>query len=109
MLHVVTGDSEKKNIKELEKELIKIARYPEIHVYVSMGDNIAEEVETFVDKQKANLLVMCTHKLEFYEKLFGRSVTRQLAFHELVPLLTFNKTNEQFAIMQAWEFAFNFE
>jgi hypothetical protein len=34
-----------------------------------------------------------THKLDFYEKLFGKSVTRQLAFHSTVPILTFNKTN----------------
>jgi hypothetical protein len=38
------------------------------------------------------MLAMFTHKLDFYEKLFGRSVTRQLAFHSSVPLLTFNKT-----------------
>ncbi|MBL7872547.1 MAG: universal stress protein [Cyclobacteriaceae bacterium] len=93
VLHVLPGDSPK-IIDELAlaSDLIKITNYPKISFHVLRNNSIAEEVDSFVMEQKADMLAMFTHKLDFYEKLFGKSVTRQLAFHAHVPLLTFNKT-----------------
>ena len=96
VLHVLPGDSSKKiDGKALAADLIKITNYKKISFHVSRNNSIADEVDTFVADQKADLLAMFTHKLDFYEKLFGKSVTRQLAFHACVPLLTFNKTTLQ--------------
>jgi nucleotide-binding universal stress UspA family protein len=93
VLHVIPFGSEKKmDIKETTANLIKHANYPKISFHVSRNDDIPEEVDTFVADQKADMLAMFTHRLDFYEKLFGKGVTRQLAFHSRVPLLTFNKT-----------------
>ncbi len=102
VLHVVQGESSKKNVEKVERgkfqisneaALVSETKYPKIHLHVVENKNIAEAVDTFVLDQKADLLVMFTHRLDFYEKLFGKSVTRQLAFHSKVPMLTFNKTN----------------
>lgn len=96
VLHVLPGNSSKKiDGKTLAADLIKITNYKKISFHVSRNNSIADEVDTFVVDQKADMLVMFTHKLDFYEKLFGKSVTRQLAFHACVPLLTFNKTTLQ--------------
>ena len=80
---------------DTKKELIKQAKNEKIEFTITQSDHIAEAVETFAQQEKADLLVMFTHKLDFYEKLFGRGVTRELAFHGHVPLLTFNKTTLQ--------------
>ncbi len=102
VLHVIPGNLPKDKVKELkrdwpqislEEELIKTANNPKIHLHILKNESIAEAVDTFVIDKKADLLAMFTHRLDFYEKLFGKSVTRQLAFHNNVPLLTFNKTN----------------
>lgn len=93
VLHVLPGDSSKIiDGKSLVADLIKITNYPKISFHVSRNDNIAEEVDAFVIEKKADMLAMFTHKLDYYEKLFSKSVTRQLAFHAHLPLLTFNKT-----------------
>lgn len=93
VLHVLPGGSSEKIAgKALAANLIKITNYPKISFHVSRHNSIADGVEAFVMDQKADLLTVFTHKLDFYEKLFGKSVTRQLAFHIHVPLLTFNKT-----------------
>jgi nucleotide-binding universal stress UspA family protein len=93
VLHVLPRDSAKKiDGKKTVSSLVKQTKYPNIFFHVSKSDHIAEGVDAFVAHQKADLLTMFTHKLDFYEKLFGRSVTRHLAFHVHVPLLTFNKT-----------------
>ncbi len=96
VLHVIPSDTAiKMNIKKTTADLIKQAKYPKLSFHVSRNDRIAEEVDTFVASREADMLAMFTHRLDFYEKLFGRGVTRQLAFHTRVPLLTFNKTTLQ--------------
>ena len=93
VLHVIRGDSDKKfDSEQVTSELIDRSGYPKISFHVSRNDFTADEVDNFVVNQQADLLAMFTHKLDFYEKLFGKSITRQLAFHAHVPLLTFNKT-----------------
>ncbi len=93
VLHVRPTDSvHKLDENEIITDLKKQAKYDQIDFSITHGDHIAEAVEKFTTEQHADLLVMFTHKLDFYEKLFGRGVTRELAFHGQVPLLTFNKT-----------------
>ncbi|MBK5278192.1 MAG: universal stress protein [Bacteroidia bacterium] len=76
-----------------ENRLIKTANYPKIQFHELSSENISDAVDKFVNDQKADFLIMFTHRLLFYEKLFGKSVTREQAFHSKVPMLTFNKTN----------------
>ena len=93
VFHVIHEDSGKKiSRRKITDDLIKLAKYPKISFHISRNDSIADEVDKFVIDQKTDLLAMFTHHLDFYEKLFGRSITRHLAFHARVPLLTFNKT-----------------
>lgn len=93
VLHVLPGNSTTiVSTEETAKELKKQAKYEKIDFTFTQNDQVAMAVETFAQEQNADLLVMFTHKLDFYEKLFGRGVTRELAFHGNVPLLTFNKT-----------------
>ncbi len=101
VLHVVK-DSTKSDIEKLERnmaqmakeeQLISTAKYSKIHFHVVKSQDTAKALDKFVVDNAADLLAMFTHRLDFYEKLFGKSITRQLAFHSKVPMLTFNKTN----------------
>jgi len=93
VLHVVPENSNKQlNIEEYTAELIKQTRYKKLSFHVFANNQVSAEVDRFVTSEKTDMLAMFTHKLGFYEKMFGKSVTRQLAFHAHVPLLTFNKT-----------------
>jgi nucleotide-binding universal stress UspA family protein len=93
ILHVLPTDSTKTiDTKEITKQLIAETKYKAISFDVMHNDDISEAVEEFFQAQHGDMLAMFTHKLHFFEKLFGRSVTQQMAFHAEVPLLTFNKT-----------------
>jgi nucleotide-binding universal stress UspA family protein len=92
VLHVTPTAVIKKQDKAFVPELIKTAGYEKIVYKDVSSDNIQKSIDTYIQEINADMLAMFTHKLDFYEKLFGRSVTRQLAFHSSVPLLTFNKT-----------------
>jgi len=96
VLHIIPSNSTKKiAIKKTVADLVKQSKYSKISLKVFRSDHIADAVDLFVADQKADMLAMFTHKLVFYEKLFGKSITRQLSFHARVPLLTFNKTTLQ--------------
>lgn len=68
-------------------------KYPSIHVYMAKSDNMEEAIDEYIARIQADLLVTFTHDLNFFEKLFGKSITRELAFHSRIPLLSLKKGN----------------
>ncbi|MCU0382434.1 MAG: universal stress protein [Cyclobacteriaceae bacterium] len=94
VLHVANALANTKQAKSLLPELVKACGYSKIVFKELVDENIASAIDRYLNEVEADLLSMFTHKLDFYEKLFGKSVTREMAFHSAVPLLAFNKTNE---------------
>lgn len=92
ILHIApaTGGS-KLDIKEIVAKLTKAMDYKKITFTVSLHDDAAEGIDEYVIKHKTDMLAMFTHELTFFEKLFDKSITRQMAFIGNVPLLTFKK------------------
>lgn len=92
VLHVSPETSKAKVDKNFLPELVKTAGYSNIVYQDIKEDNISKAIDTYIQENNVDMLAMFTHKLDTYEKLFGKSITRELAFHAHVPLLTFNKT-----------------
>jgi nucleotide-binding universal stress UspA family protein len=90
ILHIVSSESKKKISPETIIDKLKII-YPKITFHVTINDHILEGIDKYTADIKADLLTMFTHDLSFFEKLFGKSVTRQMAFHTWIPLLTIKK------------------
>ena len=92
LLHIVAPNSKKKIDKEkIKNKLISNYKYPHISVHISMNDDIEEAIDEYIADVKADILAMFTHKPTFFEKLFGKSVTREMAFHSWIPLLSIKK------------------
>jgi nucleotide-binding universal stress UspA family protein len=82
-----------RNHSHLQSILARMAKYPRIHVSVTKDGDVVNALRAFAVKNKADLIVMFTHHPDFFEKVFGKSNTRRVAFESTVPLLTFNRTN----------------
>ena len=95
IVHLTPEGQKKRNRTELEQILIRMAKYPKIHLSVTKGVDIAKSLRVFAAKHKADMIVMFTHELAFFEKLLGKGNTRLVAFESTVPLLAFNRTNSQ--------------
>jgi len=92
LLHIAQPQTEHPVEAEiLEKALIDNYQYPDIKVHILESDNVIEAIDAFIAANGANILAMFTHKPTFFEKLFGQSVTREMAFHSNVALLTMKK------------------
>jgi len=92
ILHIVSPSVEEKlNKNQTLAKLTKAVDYKKITFTVSLHDDAAEGIDEHVMKHKTDLLVMFTQELTFFKKLFGQSVTREIAFLSHVPLLTYKK------------------
>lgn len=60
-------------------------------VNVTEKENIIESINSYVETNHTNLLVMAKHNRNFFDKLFHRSLSKQMAFHTKIPLLVLNK------------------
>jgi nucleotide-binding universal stress UspA family protein len=92
VFHCLPADSQARLDRNLEPELIEQAQYGSISYHQVKSDVVANAIGEFIDQTKADMLVMFTHEKDFYDKLFGRSVTRNMAFQSRVPLLVFNRS-----------------
>ena len=55
------------------------------------GYEILKVLDKYIAEKDIDILVMQTHERTFFQKLFGVSHTRRMAFHVDVPLLVFKK------------------
>lgn len=92
ILHVVPPGANTRIKKNMEPNLIKLTNYGGISYHIVSSDNVEKAINTFIVEKRADMLAMFTHKPDFYERLFNKSVTRKISFQSRIPLLTFNKT-----------------
>ena len=87
--HVVERVKDADNLQIVVKKALKKIDYRKSTVTMDKSKKVDYAIETFVQTLKGDLLIMFTHKKNFYEKLFNRSMTKEMAFQSSVPLLAF--------------------
>jgi nucleotide-binding universal stress UspA family protein len=92
IVHVVENVNKQVDEKRIEAEqIIAKTGYKKMDFRLIIDDDIPEAIDGFIRQSKADLLTTFTHELKLYEKLFGLSVTRQLAYQGNIPLLAFKR------------------
>lgn len=89
MLHIATTGKDVESLEERLDKAVKKTGYENLVSLVLVDRHIEGAIDQYIGVSKADLLVMFTHNLTFYEKLFDRSLTRRMAFQSSVPLLAF--------------------
>ena len=79
------------DIENIKKDIENKYNFNKLSISISVGDDITDGIDEHVADLKADMLTMFTHELTFFEKLFGKSVTREMAFHTWIPLLSIKK------------------
>lgn len=73
-----------RNKDEAEFNKWKIVKMPE-------GESVIESINTFISNNHSNMIVMAKHNRNFFDRLFHRSLSKQMAYHTKIPLLVLNK------------------
>lgn len=92
IIHIASSKADAKiDTKETIDKLVTDTEYLKIAFHVSENDDVLDGLDKYIAHVQADMLAMFTHDLGFFEKLFGRSVTRQMAFHNSIPMITLKK------------------
>jgi len=96
MVHVVPAVDKRMELRrQWVERKIQEAKYPEITFDLLIDDNIPEAIDKFIREQKVDVLTTFTHELSLYDKLFGLSVTRTIAYQGNIPLLAFKRSGKK--------------
>lgn len=88
MIHVAPMlDKKLESAKNTVGEIIHKMGYDKLDFQFILDDDVTTAIDGYIKKTKADLLTTFTHKLSLEEKLFGKSVTRKLAYQGTIPLL----------------------
>ena len=91
LIHIVSSGKSVPDTEEKIERIIEKTGYDNVVVMVLADLSVEAGIEQYLNNSKADLLAMFTHDLNFYEKLFERSITRRMAFHSRIPLLAFKQ------------------
>ncbi len=93
-VHINTNEKDSVNYLEYGKMLNDYEQvFPDLYSDVRFkttlleGKKFDEAVDRYLKEHDIDMLVMTTHKRGFWDSLFNRSVTKEMAYHLTVPLL----------------------
>ncbi len=98
LLHIAdkhfTYETEDDYMNKFKGKVIGKIRYEKIVFKIIYGQDLLDGLENYVKKESPDLLAMSTHYRSIYDKLFGTSFTKKMAYHTNVPLLAFHYKQE---------------
>ena len=89
ILHVVSDASLIEQTEEKIEKAVKKTGYKNFVTIVTFDLDIEGAIGQYITVSRADMLAMFTHKPNFYERVFDKSVTRNMAFNSDIPLLAF--------------------
>lgn len=99
ILHIVENKDEVKAefsiIDFFSAQVKKATTYPKISYRVFKSESIEKGIELFIDSVEADMIALSARNRNPIEKLFSKSLTKELSFHSKVPLLAFHVKNNE--------------
>ena len=88
MIRVLTSmDKKAEEQKEHAEQIVRQHTYRKVDFRIILDDDIPGAIDRYIKDTKSDLLTTFTHTLSLEDKLFGKSVTRKLAYLGTIPLL----------------------
>jgi nucleotide-binding universal stress UspA family protein len=80
------------NEKEINGNMDNILKHLDTTSYPQMikGEDITEELNTFIGDKNLKMLAMKRHRYNWFDKLFHKSITKQMVYHSEIPIMIFS-------------------
>ena len=82
------------DIEKITDDTVKSVGYDKINFYFSMNNDIKNGIDTFIKENKTDLMILFTKHRDFWEELYNKSLTAEIALNENIPMLAIPKNNE---------------
>lgn len=101
ILHVYESDeaTAKEEMKEFMHEIEREVVYPNLSFELINGKDIEASLEHYVNSGATDLIVLSSHKRDFLDKIFGKSITRKLVSHSKTPVMAFHYLRKEPAMI----------
>ena len=73
--------------EEMAQKIRSHVKYPKTSGYVCTDADIMNGINIFINKMKADMVVMLTHPRSFPRMLWDKSLTKKFSYHPEIPLL----------------------
>jgi nucleotide-binding universal stress UspA family protein len=96
VLHVIERSKLESQKEEREKmklfmdEAQRKINYNNMTYQLLEGETVEDALEEYLDKDSTSMLVLSTYHRGFFGRLFGKSITKHMAYHANVPLMAFH-------------------
>ena len=68
--------------------------YNNIFFQLIAGENVEQKLEQYINNESTDLIAMSTHLRSFFGRLFGKSITKNVALKTDIPLIAFHYSEE---------------
>ena len=85
-----TPYNEKVYLNTFKNKVQKKIKYKKISYKLAYGKYLGKVLDEHIKKESPDLLVMSTRHRNMFDKIFGSSVTKRMAYHTKIPLLVFH-------------------
>lgn len=93
--HVLSDDDA---VEKMTKRIRTRIKYPKISGYVARDTSLVKGLDRLVVKLKTDIVVLFTHERHFPESVYHPSVTRLVAHHTHIPLLSIRMTDRPLVV-----------
>jgi len=91
IIHVTDSQHDPRKHNELEAILRRMTGHKKLNLFVVPNKDVITALNNYVQEHGTDLVVMFTHELGLFEKIFRKGHTREMAFQSQVPLLAMKK------------------
>jgi nucleotide-binding universal stress UspA family protein len=92
-------EGEKGKMQKFMEDVQAKVTYNNLSFQIFHSENIEQKLEEYLEEEATDLLIMSTHQRNFSDKIFGKSITRNLAFHITVPMMAFHYKKKESVII----------
>lgn len=96
IVHVIGPDEnateEKDLIKDFRDEVERFSQYGKISYNVFSSNDVADGIADFTAATSAQMIALTTAKRGAFERLLGRSITKEFAYQTMIPMIAFQSS-----------------
>lgn len=87
---VIGADEEKALMKNFMEKVKSATSYFNLSFQIIHAYNVEKRLEQYVEDESTDMLMMATHYRTFFDRLFSRSMTKEVALNTKVPVVAFH-------------------
>jgi nucleotide-binding universal stress UspA family protein len=97
LLHFIKNKNERTSsvskIMELMNHTMQHNNYLKISTQVIQAEDVYEGIHAYMSEFKPDMMVLSMRNRSFFQKVFGRSLTKRLAYHSHIPVLAMHESD----------------